>query len=312
MSKRSVVAAVLLAGGFIAWTTWSKWGPRAAAVGNDGPWYTSAAVQSAGLGSDETNNIDVYKHAREAVVNITSTVMKQNWFLEVFPVKESGSGIIIDKAGRILTNAHVVSGRSPELEVTLSNGRKFKAERIYVDQREDMALIKINPKDELRALPLGDSDHLQVGQKVLAIGNPFGLEGTLTTGIVSSLGRDISDENGNTMEKMIQTDAAINPGNSGGPLLDSSGNVIGINTAIYGRQGSIGIGFAIPINRAKQVIESYQSGRHYARPSLGVTTILVQGDLAEEMGFPNEGGLLIEEVASGSAAENAGLRGAQR
>jgi S1-C subfamily serine protease len=312
MSKRSVIAAVLLAGGFIAWTTWSKWSPRAGWDGAGGPWFTNGAVQSAGLGSDETNNIDIYKHARESVVNITSTVLQRNFFLEIYPVKESGSGVIIDKAGRILTNAHVVSGRAPELEVTLSSGKKYRAERIYVDQREDLALIKINPKDDLRPLPLGDSDRLQVGQKVLAIGNPFGLDGTLTTGIVSSLGRDISDENGNTMEKMIQTDAAINPGNSGGPLLDSSGNVIGINTAIYGRQGSIGIGFALPINRAKEMISSYQSGRRYERPALGVTTIYVQGDLAEEMGLPGEGGLLIEEVASGSAAEGAGLRGAQR
>jgi S1-C subfamily serine protease len=245
-------------------------------------------------------------------VNITSTVLQRNWFLEIMPVKDSGSGIIIDREGRILTNAHVVNGRSPELEVTLSGGRKYKAERIYVDRANDMALIKISPKDDLRVLPLGDSDKLQVGQKVLAIGNPFGLEGTLTTGIVSSLGRDIQSEDGQTMEKMIQTDAAINPGNSGGPLLDSSGNVIGINTAIYGPGGNIGIGFPLPINRAKEMIESYQTGRRYGRPSLGVETVFVEGDLATQLGLPEAGGLLIQSIVSGSAAEQAGLHGPRR
>ncbi len=316
MSKRTFVLAVFLAAGFIGWTTWGKWGswlgPRAtltANTGGEGSWWTGpSTVRGAGLEPDELNNIDIYKRAREATVNITSTVLQRNWFLEVFPVKESGSGMIIDKQGRILTNAHVVSGRAPSLEVTLAGGQKYKAERIYVDVANDMALIKINPKSEVRVLPLGDSDRLQVGQKVLAIGNPFGLDGTLTTGIVSSLGRDIGDENGRTLEKMIQTDAAINPGNSGGPLLDSSGNVIGINTAIYG-QANVGIGFALPINRAKEMIVAYQSGRRYGRPSLGVETVFVEGDLAVELNLPEQGGLLIQDIVSGSAAEAAGLRG---
>ena len=317
MRKRTILLAVVLAAGFIGWTTWGKWGnwfgPRATlTANNNGPlWTGPSTVQGAGLEPDEQNNIDIYKRAREATVNITSTVLQRNWFLEVFPVKESGSGIIIDKQGRILTNAHVVSGRAPSLEVTLGGGQKYKAERIYVDQANDMALIKINPKNEVRVLPLGDSDRLQVGQKVLAIGNPFGLEGTLTTGIVSSLGRDIADENGRTLEKMIQTDAAINPGNSGGPLLDSSGSVIGINTAIYG-QANVGIGFALPINRAKEMILAYQSGQRYGRPALGVETVFVQGDLAVELNLPEQGGLLIQDVVSGSAAEAAGLRGPRR
>jgi S1-C subfamily serine protease len=317
MWKRTIGLAVILAAGFIGWTTWSKWegrfGPRATLTANGaGSWWTGpSTVQGAGLESDELNNIDIYKRAREATVNITSTVLQRNWFLEVFPVKESGSGIIIDKQGRILTNAHVVSGRAPSLEITLAGGQKYKAERIYVDLANDMALIKIEPKNEVRVLPLGDSDRLQVGQKVLAIGNPFGLDGTLTTGIVSSLGRDIGDENGQTLEKMIQTDAAINPGNSGGPLLDSSGNVIGINTAIYGHS-NVGIGFALPINRAKEMIIAYQSGQRYGRPSLGVETVLVQGDLALELSLPETGGLLIQSIVSGSAAESAGLHGPRR
>ena len=317
MSKRTIFLALLLAAGFVSWTTWSKWGGRLAhqatlAANAEGSFWTGpSTVQGGGLESDELNNIDIYKRAREATVNITSTVLQRNWFLEVFPVKESGSGIIIDKQGRILTNAHVVSGRAPSLEITLAGGQKYNAERIYVDAANDMALIKISPKSEVRVLPLGDSDRLQVGQKVLAIGNPFGLEGTLTTGIVSSLGRDIGDENGQTLEKMIQTDAAINPGNSGGPLLDSSGNVIGINTAIYGHT-NVGIGFALPINRAKEMILSYQSGQRYGRPSLGVETVYVQRDLASELNLPEEGGLLIQSIVPGSAAAAAGLRGPRR
>ena len=317
MSKRTIFLALLLAAGFVSWTTWSKWGGRfahqatLAANGEGSFWTGPSTVQGGGLESDELNNIDIYKRAREATVNITSTVLQRNWFLEVFPVKESGSGIIIDKQGRILTNAHVVSGRAPSLEITLAGGQKYNAERIYVDAANDMALIKISPKSEVRVLPLGDSDRLQVGQKVLAIGNPFGLEGTLTTGIVSSLGRDIGDENGQTLEKMIQTDAAINPGNSGGPLLDSSGNVIGINTAIYGHT-NVGIGFALPINRAKEMILSYQSGQRYGRPSLGVETVYVQRDLASELNLPEEGGLLIQSIVPGSAAAAAGLRGPRR
>jgi len=315
MSKRIIVLAIVLAGGFIGWTTWSRWGPRAVlTAAREAPlWTGPSTVQGAGLSSDELNNIEIYKRAREATVNVVSTVLQRNWFLEVFPEKQTGSGMIIDKQGRILTNAHVVSGNAQALEVTLAGGRKYKAERIYVDRMSDMALIRIPPRDDLKVLPLGDSDKLQVGQKVLAIGNPFGFDGTLTTGIVSALNRDIHGENGETLEKMIQTDAAINPGNSGGPLLDSSGNVIGINTAIIGPSGAnVGIGFALPINRAKEMIAAYQEGKHYGPATLGVETVFVQGDLAVELGLPERGGLLIQRVVPGSAADEAGLRGPRR
>jgi S1-C subfamily serine protease len=315
MSKRTFFLAILLAGAFIGWTSWSKWGPRAIlTAAHEAPlWTGPSTAQGAGLSSDELNNIEIYKRAREATVNIVSTVLRRNWFLEVFPEKETGSGMIIDKQGRILTNAHVVSGGAQSLEVTLAGGRKYKAERIYVDRTSDMALIKINPSEDLKVLPLGDSDKLQVGQKVLAIGNPFGFDGTLTTGIVSSLNRDIHGETGETLEKMIQTDAAINPGNSGGPLLDSSGNVIGINTAIIGPSGAnVGIGFALPINRAKEMIAAYQTGQRYGQATLGVETVFVQGDLAVELGLPETGGLLIQKVVPGSAADEAGLRGPRR
>ncbi|HEY3841267.1 MAG TPA: trypsin-like peptidase domain-containing protein, partial [Bryobacteraceae bacterium] len=195
--------------------------------------------------------------------------------------------------------------------------KKYKAVVKGVDVRNDLALIKIDAKRKLPFLHLGDSDNLQVGQKVLAIGNPFGLEGTLTTGIVSSLGRSLQGENGSMLEEMIQTDAAINPGNSGGPLLDSHGNVIGVNTAIYGSQtaggeaGSIGIGFAMPINRVKAMLDEYHRSGHISTPVLGVrvTPFLVQGDLAEELHLPAEGGLLLQRVEPGSAADEAGLKG---
>jgi putative serine protease PepD len=176
------------------------------------------------------------------------------------------------------------------------------------DESNDLALIKITPRKSLPFLHLGDSDGIQVGQKVLAIGNPFGLNGTLTTGIVSSLGRTIRGENDQELEGLIQTDAAINFGNSGGPLLDSSGNVIAINTAILGPNGgSIGIGFAMPINRAKAMLEDARTGRK--PPRLGVTVVPVSGDYADALNLPTQGGLLVQEVEPGSAAARAGLRG---
>lgn len=315
MKVRTLMLAALFLGGFFLGMAVLKRGAAPVRlIGNAvAPlWSGPSAAQGAGLGQDELNNIEIYKLAHEATVNITSTVYRQNWFLEIYPSRESGSGFFIDKDGRILTNNHVVSGRAPEIMVTLADGRKYRASVLYRDPANDLALLKIEPRGPVKFLPLGDSDALQVGQKVLAIGNPFGLQGTLTTGIVSSLGRDIADESGRELQGMIQTDAAINPGNSGGPLLDSSGAVIGINTAIYGPGANIGIGFAMPINRAKTMIEDYQSNRRYGRPRLGVDVIYVRGDLAEELGLPAEGGLLIQAVAPGSAAEAAGLRGARR
>ncbi|GIU80707.1 MAG: serine protease [Bryobacteraceae bacterium] len=309
-----LLAALFLGGFFLGMAVLKRGGAPARFISNASAplWSGPSVAQGAGLGQDELNNIDIYKRAHEATVNITSTVYRQNWFLEIYPSRESGSGFFIDNQGRILTNNHVVSGRAPEIMVTLFDGRKYRASVLYRDPANDLALLKIEPRGQLKFLPLGDSDALQVGQKVLAIGNPFGLQGTLTTGIVSSLGRDIADESGRELQGMIQTDAAINPGNSGGPLLDSSGNVIGINTAIYGPGANIGIGFAMPINRAKTMIEDYQANRRYGRPRLGVDVIYVRGDLAEELGLPAEGGLLIQNVAPGSAAEAAGLRGARR
>jgi S1-C subfamily serine protease len=195
-----------------------------------------------------------------------------------------------------------------KIQVTLENQENYDAKVLFRDRRNDLALIKIQPRRKLSFLQLGDSEGLQVGQKVLAIGNPFGLEGTLTTGIVSSLGRNIRDEKGVELEGMVQTDAAINPGNSGGPLLDSHGFVIGINTAIYG-SGNMGIGFAMPINRAKAMIEDYRAGKSFRRPRIGVGVAYVAGDIAEALDLPAQGGLLVQGIERGSSAEAAGLRG---
>jgi S1-C subfamily serine protease len=208
-----------------------------------------------------------------------------------------------------LTNNHVVSGSS-QVEVTLPDQSTYKAEILDRDQVNDLALIKIIPKRRLGFLRLGDSDGIQVGQKVLAIGQPLGLDGTLTVGVISSLHRDIDGENNRKLEGMIQTDAAINPGNSGGPLLDSSGNVIGINTAIYGPNGNIGIGFAMPINKAKAMLETIRSGKKVLPAGrLGVGVEYLPGNFAERMSLPSSGGLLVEEVSPGTPAQKAGLRG---
>jgi putative serine protease PepD len=245
--------------------------------------------------------------AHLATVNITSTTYRRTIFLEVYPSKDQGSGFLISEDGKILTNSHVVANEQ-QLEVTLPDQSRYKAKLLSRDPANDVALLQISPRKKLPVLHLGDSDSLQVGQKVLAIGNPFGLEGTLTTGVVSSLGRTIRGENDQTLEGLIQTDAAINPGNSGGPLLDSAGNVVAINTAILGPNGgNVGIGFAMPINRAKLMLDDFQAGRK--RPRLGVSVVPVAGDYADALNLPNQGGLLIQEVEQGSPAARAGLKG---
>jgi S1-C subfamily serine protease len=310
MRTRTFLLAAVLVGAFVYVTTRPDSAIRRTFAGDSGPlWSGPTVAHSAGLGSDELNNIDIYKNSHDSVVYITSTVYQRNFFFDVVPSKELGSGFIVNADGQILTNFHVISG-SAQVEVTLPDQSRYKAQVLVRDRNNDLALIRIDPKKKLPHLNLGDSDHLQVGQKVLAIGNPFGLAGTLTVGVISTLDRPIQTENAN-MEGMIQTDAAINSGNSGGPLLDSQGNVIGINTAIYGPNGgNVGIGFALPINRAKNLLDDFRAGRKPAR--LGVSTVFVSGDLAEELRLPAKGGLLIQQVAKGSAAEEAGLLGARR
>jgi S1-C subfamily serine protease len=314
MRMRSLLIAALLVGGFVYLTTRAD-SPlhRAFSPGTtDAPlWSGPTVAESAGLGSDEQNNIDIYKNAKDSVAYITSTVTQRNIFFGDYQQRELGSGFLIDSEGRILTNYHVISGNA-QVEVTLPSDKgSYHAQILARDKVNDLALIKIELKRKVTFLNLGDSDRLQVGQKVLAIGQPLALDGTLTVGVVSSLRRDIQGENNNNLEGMIQTDAAINQGNSGGPLLDSSGNVIGINTAIYGPNGNIGIGFAMPINRAKAMLETIRSGKRIApAQSLGAQGFMVSGDFAQALGLPSSGGLLISNIYRGSAAAEAGLRGA--
>ena len=303
---RPFVWAAILVGAFLYVTGVGHWNvarllPAPSASGH---YWDSPASAASGFSSDEQNNIDVYKAAREATVNITSVVYRENFFMQVYPSEGTGSGFILNADGEVLTNNHVVKGSS-QLTVTLADKKVYKAKVLGTDPRDDLALIKIDTGRKLPAMRLGDSDVLVVGQKVLAIGNPFGFEGTLTTGIVSSLNRTIQTEASRALEGMIQTDAAINPGNSGGPLLDSHGNVIGINTAIYG-QGNIGIGFAMPINRAKSMLDEFQKSGHISRPILGIKEVWVTGDLAEMLELPAKGGLLITQVDRGSPAEEGG------
>ena len=304
---RPLAWAMILVAGFVYITSVTHW--DFSRVRSMGRMWSEPASAATAYSPDEQNNIDIYKAARDATVNITSTTYVQNWYMQVFPQNGTGSGFIINSDGQILTNNHVVQG-AQQLTVKLADQKEYKAKVLARDPRSDLALIRIETSGKLPSLHLGESDNLVVGQKVLAIGNPFGFQGALTTGIVSSLDRTIQTEDSQIpLEGMIQTDAAINPGNSGGPLLDSHGNVIGINTAIYGQSYS-GIGFAMPINRAKTMLEEIQKNGKISLPApLGIHTLYVAGDLAEALKLPSGGGLLIQSVQEGSAAEEAGLRG---
>ncbi len=309
MRSRIVLWALALSIAFVWLTASAHWNLRQSPLLRAGlKWADPQPVQSAGLTPDEQNNIDIYKMSQLATVYITSTTVRRDFFYGAVASKSLGSGFLINEDGFILTNFHVISGSS-KIQVTLSDQSQYFATPLDTDRSDDLAMIKINPKKKLPFLRLGDSDHLQVGQKVLAIGDPFGLEGTLTTGVVSSIGRSIDSQNEQRMEGMIQTDAAINGGNSGGPLLNSSSEVIGINTAILGPT-NMGIGFALPINRAKALLSDYQAGRVTERPKVGITTEFVAGDLAEALELPRKGGLLVQNVITGSSEEAAGIRGA--
>jgi len=305
---RPILLAVLLAGVFFYFTTvntgrsqFSRWIGHPAKVE-----ITEAAPGGAG-DVEEQNNISVYHKNIQSVVNITSRAMAFDFFYGLVPQEGQGSGFIIDKDGHILTNYHVIA-EARQVEVTLHNRKKYRATIVGTDRPHDLAIIQIKAPD-LEPMTLGDSRNLQVGQKVYAIGNPFGLSGTLTTGIVSSI-RPVQEPDGERIDDAIQTDAAINPGNSGGPLLNWRGEVIGINTMILSSVGqSAGIGFAIPINTAKAVLNDLVTLGTVRRPALGVRTIPIDPELAGQMGLASDYGLLIVQVVSGGAADRAGLHG---
>ena len=309
---RPILLALAIAGGFFYFTTWrsstqsgglhpSNWISQPAKV------EITEAASGEQLDSEEQNNISVYHRNIPSVVNITSRAMTFDFFYGLVPQEGQGSGFVIDKDGHILTNYHVIAD-ARQVEVTMHNRKKYKATVVGTDPPHDLAVIQIKATDLVPAV-LGDSRNLQVGQKVYAIGNPFGLSGTMTRGIVSSI-RPVREPNGATIDEAIQTDAAINPGNSGGPLMNWHGEVIGINTMILSSVNqNAGIGFAIPINTAKAVLNDLMTLGRVRRPALGVRTIPITPELADEIGLPADYGLLIVQVTPGGSADQAGLRG---
>ncbi|TAH54503.1 MAG: trypsin-like serine protease [Treponema sp.] len=279
--------------------------------GNPGT-LTAAAAGKEEYTQDELQNITVYENANDAVVNITTETVGINWFLEPVPQEGgSGSGSIIDTRGYVVTNTHVISD-AVKIYISLSDGSQYEGSVVGTDKENDIAVIKFTPPKDavLRTIQFGDSDNLKVGQKVLAIGNPFGLERTLTTGIVSALGRPIKTESNTIIKDMIQTDTAINPGNSGGPLLDTKGRMIGINTMIYSTSGSsAGIGFSVPVNTAKRVVSELIQYGKVRRGSIDAELVQLNSAIANYARLSTREGLLVSRVGSGSFAEKAGLRG---
>jgi len=272
---------------------------------------TPANITDPSLATDEQNNIEVYKAAAPGVVYIQSTTTVRD-FLGMFSQERegAGSGSVIDEQGDILTNYHVIAN-SEKLTVSFGNGKNYPARVVGADPDTDLAVVRLlqTPKEAVTIVPLGDSDKLIVGQKVLAIGNPFGLDRTLTTGVISGLQRPIRAENGRQIEGAIQTDASINPGNSGGPLLDSHGRMIGINSQIESPSGaSAGVGFAIPVNIAKRIVPELVRNGSVQRPNLGISPKDVES-LGRQVDLPVNDGVLIWSVQLGGPAANAGLHG---
>ncbi|MFL6211834.1 MAG: S1C family serine protease [Pyrinomonadaceae bacterium] len=280
---------------------------------NSGAAFTETpppGITSPSVASDEQNNIEVYRTISPGVVFITSTSVARGFFMEDEESTGSGSGSIIDPQGHILTNYHVIEG-AQKLTVSFGGDKAYPARVVGADPDTDLAVIEVNaPGEQLTVVPFGESDRLVVGQKVLAIGNPFGLARTLSTGVISGLQRPIRARNGRQIEGAIQTDASINPGNSGGPLLDSSGRMIGINSQILAPSGgSVGVGFAVPISIAKRVVPELIKNGAVMRPKLGISSFDVRN---LQVRLPVADGVMIYQLDQNGAAAAAGLHGVQQ
>jgi len=314
----AVIAILIL----VAYWAGARWGPRGpisveavppVIVDKGEVRNVSLAERDAALSNDEVLNVRIYRETSPAVANVLTKATEYDFWMDPVPVEGAGSGFVIDGKGYILTNFHVVQG-AQTIEVVLGDQSRYTAKFIGADQRNDVALLKVEPKGKpLMALQLGDSAALQVGQKVLAIGNPFGFQSTLTTGVVSALGRTVQTSQTTFIDQAIQTDAAINRGNSGGPLINSHGEVIGINSAIYTPSGTTaGIGFAIPINTAKRIAHDLITDGRVHQAFLGVETIPINESFAEALGLPAQEGLLVQTTSRGGPAAEAGIRGGDR
>lgn len=273
-------------------------GPPASGLPTTGITFPDGFVA---MTTEEAINVAVYDQANKSVVNISTRSVRPEAFLMYSEIEGNGSGSVIDKQGRILTNYHVIDG-ARDINVTLFNGDSYPAELVGQDPDNDVAVVQITaPESVLFPLPLGDSSNLRVGQHIIAIGNPFGLERTMSTGIISSLNRQITSKTQRTIRSIIQIDAALNQGNSGGPLLNSRGELIGMNTAIATRSGdNAGIGFAIPVNTIRRVVPQLIASGRVARPTIGIRQV-----------FETEKGLLIVNLTPKGPAEQAGLRGSR-
>lgn len=311
ITARQILLIALISGLFAAATVAlvdrlsNRLQPSGSAFSENAP----AGVSDPGMATDEQNNIEIYRTLSPGVVNIHSKSYARDFFGFVEPQEGSGSGSILDQAGNILTNNHVVE-RAAELSVSFGGQKTYAATVVGRDPDTDLAVIRLieKPREPLTVVPLGDSDKLVVGQKVLAIGNPFGLDRTLTTGVISGLQRPIRARNDRQIEGAIQTDASINPGNSGGPLLDSHGRMIGINSQILSPSGaSAGVGFAVPVNIAKRIVPQLITSGRVIRPKLGITQRNVE--LFRNQDLPVSEGVVIWQVAANGAAGRAGLRG---
>jgi S1-C subfamily serine protease len=315
LSARQILFIALISGIFAAASVvvldrvYNRFEPSQAAFSETAP----TGITDPSTATDEQNNIEVYRALSPGVVFIHSTSYARDFFGFVEPQEGSGSGSILDQQGNILTNYHVIAG-AQKLSVSLGGQKDYPATVVGSDPDTDLAVIRLTqkPAGPLTVVPMGDSDKLVVGQKVLAIGNPFGMDRTLTTGVISGLQRPIRARNNRLIEGAIQTDASINPGNSGGPLLDSRGRMIGIASQILSPSGSsAGVGFAVPVSIAKRVVPQLLQNGAVRRPKLGITTRNVEA-FRNQVDLPTADGVLIIQVARGSGAAQAGLRGMQQ